>query len=421
MSDARPATLSGSSDPRKEVKFLKKLRRDIVKRIKKLRTVRGRENCLRMARTLPPHLEEGNRVPMVITTDRLDLNPWALPCLNGVVNLQTGELKPGRPEDFHTKQAPVKWSGIETPAPHFEAFVKEILDSAELAEYLRRVIGYAATGWSTEPAFFVLHGSGRNGKSVLVRTLQSVLGPLVQSLPSEALLDQGKSRNAAGPSPDILILRGCRIAVASETQEGAKIAEARVKLFSGADLLKARGVLDRKFTEFAPTHTLFLQTNHLPAASAQDSAFWARAHVIKFPFSYIDNPKGPMDRQRDPHLFEKLSAEAPVILAWIVRGCLEWQAQGLNPPEAIFEAVREYRESEDLLEPFLSARCVLGTDFTALSTDLHKAFATWFTEEYGGKYPPNQKRFGSMLIASGQFERYRSDGFIKYRGLKLRD
>ena len=157
---------------------------------------------------------------------------------------------------------------------------------------------------------------------MLVRIKQRVLGRLVATLPAEVLLDQCKGRNAASASPDIMALHGARLAIASETDEGAKISSSRVKLLTGGDRLTGRGLHDRRMTEFLPTHALFLLTNHLPSVSAQDSAFWARAQVLRFPFSYVDNPSGPMDRKRDPHLFEKLSTEASGILAWIVRGCL---------------------------------------------------------------------------------------------------
>ena len=231
MSENTPlhvATENG--DPRKKLKALRRLRKDITRRIDKLRTVRGRDNCLRMARSLPEDLTGNKGIPMVITNDRLDLDPWALPCLNGVIDLRTGELKPGWLEDFHTKQAPVKWLGIDCPAPHFEAYINEILDGEINANYYRRVSGYAVTGWSTEPAFFVLYGYGRNGKTMLVRIKQRVLGRLVATLPAEVLLDQGKGRNAASASPDIIALHGARLAIASETDKGAKISSSRVKI-----------------------------------------------------------------------------------------------------------------------------------------------------------------------------------------------
>ena len=191
-------------------------------RVAKLRTDPGRKRCLEFAKT---NLES----PLAIAGHEIDRDPWALPMANGVVDLRTGELHPGRPEDWLVKSSPVEWQGIDAPCPHWERFVTEIMgDDPEMAAFLRRVFGYGCTGLAREHIFLVLFGRGRNGKGIMTEVIQTVLGgqnataSLAGPVQSEMLLDQGKNRSAAGPSPDIMSLRGLCIAFASETDEGQR-------------------------------------------------------------------------------------------------------------------------------------------------------------------------------------------------------
>lgn len=197
-------------------------------RAHKLRSQSGRMRCLDFAKT---NLE----APLAIRGDEIDCAPWALPVANGVIDLKTGDIRDGRPDDYMMKSSPVKWEGIDAPCPTWERFVLEVMDDApDMASFLQRLFGYGITGLSTEHVFVVFFGRGRNGKGIMTEVIQEVLGgrdataALAGPIQSEMLMDQGK-RNAAGPSPDIMALRGLRLAFASETDEGQKFSSARVK------------------------------------------------------------------------------------------------------------------------------------------------------------------------------------------------
>ena len=155
------------------------------------------------------------------------------------------------------KSSPVEWQGIDAPCPHWEHFVTEIMgDDPEMASFLQRVFGYGVTGLAREHIFLVLFGRGRNGKGIMTEVIQTVLGgqnattALAGPVQSEMLLDQGKNRSAAGPSPDIMSLRGLRIAFASETDEGQRFSPARVKWFSGGETLTGRYPHDKRNVTF---------------------------------------------------------------------------------------------------------------------------------------------------------------------------
>lgn len=396
-------------------------------RAHKLRSQSGRMRCLDFAKT---NLE----APLAIRGDEIDCDPWALPVANGVIDLKTGGLRDGRPSDYMMKSSPVRWEGIDAPCPTWEQFIYEVMgDDREMSTFLQRLFGYGITGLSTEHVFVVFFGRGRNGKGIMTEVIQEVLGgrdataALAGPIQSEMLMDQGK-RNAAGPSPDIMALRGLRMAFASETDEGQKFSSARVKWLSGGETLTGRYPHDKRNVSFQPTHLLCLLTNHKPHASSNDFAFWERLLLVDFPLSFVDRePKKSNERPMDKGLKEKLRAELPGILAWLVRGCLEWQRLGgLKPPPRVREATAEYRREEDLMADFVDDCCIeappdLTDQVRIRAGDLFEAFCLWYRVNITAnpKKQMSQKRFG--LLIQDKFERERKGGIYYYYGVELND
>ncbi len=391
----------------------------IISRVKRLRKQGGPEACLRFAHT--------NRAPLAISGNELDAREWLLACANGVLDLRSGRFRGGRAEDYILKASPVEWQGIDAPAPRWERFLMEIMSGdSEMVDYLGRLFGAAMRGGSKEHVLPVLHGKGRNGKSLLVDTVSEVLGPLAGPIPAEMLLDQNNVRNADAPSPSIMALRGMRAAFASETDEGRRFSAARCKWLSGGDRLTGRWPNDKRPVTFAPTHILFLLTNHKPHAPADDFAFWERLHLIPFERSFVDRePQDAGEMRRDEGLGEALREEAPGILAWLVRGCLEWQRQGLNPPAKVLAATEDYRRDEDLLALFVDDCCeVVACDLNDPSTrtnatDLYDAFVRWFARNISKKKQFPQRKFGTL--AQKKFEKAKVGGKKWYYGVRLNE
>jgi len=279
----------------------------------------------------------------------------------------------------------------------WERFLREILDGKlDYVDYLQRLFGYGITGITTDHAIPILWGHhGRNGKGTLLETLKTVLGPFAGPIPSEMLLSDKRARSSAGPSPDIMSLRGRRIAWASETGEGRKLAVDKVKQLTGADTLVGRPPHGKRMIEFSPTHKLFLLTNHKPAIPPTDYAMWARVHLIPFELSFVDEPQKSFERKRDPSLPEKLKQEASGILAWLVRGCLEWQKQGLNPPVGIKQATAEYQQDEDILGLFVSECIATDSEEEVRAAVLYAAYRRW-CDAFGYK-PLGGKKFGERM------------------------
>ena len=350
-----------------------------------------------------------------VSGDEWDGAPYLLGCKNGVVELRTGDFRPGRQEDFIRTVAPVEWRGLDEPAPEWEAFLKSVFDGQEeIALYLRRLLGYGITGLVVEHVFPILHGIGRNGKGTLLEILGEVLGHLAAPVQAEMLLDQGRARSSAGPSADVMALRGRRIAWASETNEGRKLDSSRVKALVGGDTLVGRAPYGRREISFKPSHLLLLMTNHKPKVDAEDYALWKRIALIPFPLSFVDNPFKPNERPKDPDLPEKLRAEGPGILAWLVSGCLEWQRQGLNPPEVVRLATSDYQADEDLIQHFINDRCIVRKACEAKANQIYQAYQAWCSDN--GHRPLSGTKFGAKMKV--RFDSYKR-GIVHYIGIGL--
>jgi len=387
---------------------LKHQRDSLNRRVAALRSSGRRKNCMGFVHT--------SADAMAIKGDEIDQKPWLVACKNGVINLRTGDLEPGRHQDMLLKASPVAWAGIDAPWPTWETSISEIFSGIQpLVECFQRVCGYAMVGQVMQSILVVMTGRGRNGKSMIIETLAKVLGPLSGAIPSEMLLDQFRT-SSSGPTPDIMSLRGLRMAFASETDDGCKISPSRVKWLTGNDTIIGRNPHDKHPVQFKPSHTLFLLTNHKPHAPAEDFAFWERIVLFPFDLSFVDRePRNENERRADPDRSRRLEDELPGILAWMVRGCLAWQVQGVAPPAAVKEAVQSYQREEDSIADFIDECCITGEGYSVGATAVFQAFEAWWKTNVSN-FVPKQKRFGGWFVK--RFEK-RKEGTMKYFGVGL--
>jgi putative DNA primase/helicase len=382
------AEKAGQTKTANEAKEIETL---LARRVRDLRTIKRKHAVL--------HLARAGADTLGITGDEWDGDPRSLPVLNGVLDLRTGDFRNGDPSDYFKTFAPIPWEGMKAPRPTWEAFLLSTFGGdAELVSFMGRLLGYAITGQTTEAVSPILWGAGRNGKTVLLQAVGDVLGPdLAGPIESEMLLESRFTRQSGGPSSDLLHLRGRRLAWTSETNENRRINSGKVKLLSGGDLITGRAPFGKRQITFRPTHKIFLLTNHRPKADAQDMALWARVLLIPFEMVFVTkpNPAKSNERLADLDMAEKLRAEGPGILAWLVNGCLEWQRIGLSPPESVMAATKKYQESEDTIKTFLQDRCTEGATLSVRAGAFYTAYKTW--TEGNGEQPVTGKKFGQFM------------------------
>ena len=420
--DIGKMTAAGADEGK--VEKLKENQEALLKRVSQLRDDRRRTSCLKFAHTI--------KDPLAIVSDSLDLHPMLFPCANGVIDLETGRLKPGRPSDYLSLASPVPFLDIDTPAPLWEKSLLEIFGgnsqkpkdaqgnehAEEMIAYFQRLLGYSITGLVKEKVFPVLYGrTGWNGRSLIMDTITHIMGNMAGPIQSEMLLSQKFSKSAAGPSPDIMTLKGLRIACASETDENQRFSASKIKWYTGTDQLIGRWPNDKRPIRFDPTHTLFLMTNTQPKAPPNDKAFWERMHLIPFGISFVNrDPQESHERRANLDLSREIIAEYPGILSWLVRGCLIYQRDGINPPKAVTEATEKYRRGEDLLADFIDECCTREPGAKEKASILYSRFIDWYHENIG-KDEPTGTWFGKQL--SQKFDKDKSNGCVVYFGIAL--
>lgn len=338
------------------------------------------------------------------TADIWDSDLWSLNTPGGLVDLMTGTLLSHRRVDANTKIATATPRG-ECPA--WQDFLGTVTrGDAELQAYLQRIVGYCLTGVTSEHALFFLYGTGANGKSVFLTTISGILGDYAIVAPIDMFMATTGERHPT----DMAGLRGARLVAATETEQGRRWAESRLKALTGGDKITAR-FMRQDFFEFVPHFKLIVAGNHKPDIRNVDEAMRRRLHLI--PFTVTIAPA-----QRDKRLPEKLLAERDGILAWAVDGCREWQRVGLRLPTAISAATNEYFEAEDALGRWLDEACERALNLTETIAILFAAWKAW--AEANGEFVGSTKRFSENLSSRG-FEPYRDRRARGFRGLRLRE
>ncbi|HHW4679760.1 MAG TPA: phage/plasmid primase, P4 family, partial [Xylella sp.] len=350
---------------------------------------------------------------LVVDQSKLDSDPWLLNCANGTVDLRTGALRAHRPEDYITRAIKLPYRP-EARAPAFKEMLTRITceegrTATPLSDFLQRWFGYCATGSVQEQAFAVHYGQGRNGKSTLLDLIAGVLGGYAGGAAPGLLMSGSRDRHPT----EIADLAGRRMVTAHETSEGGVLREEFVKQATGGDTIKAR-YMRGDFFEFQPTHKLQLLTNHKPVVKGQDEGIWRRVMLIPFMARFGDAEevaKGRATYLRDTRILEHLSVEREGILAWIVAGAVAWHRDGLNPPDIVLAASKDYQVEQDRVSQFLSEECELSEEYeekisTPMGGGLYPAYVQWCKDS--GMYAFSKVRF------LGELERCVT-GFKKYQ------
>ena len=281
-----------------------------------------------------------------VEVSALDTDVWLFNCTNGTLDLRTGELRAPDPADLLTKTSGITYDP-DASCPQWESFVSWAAEGRDdLATFIHRALGYSLTGDVSERLVFFLHGTGRNGKSTLLKTVRHVFGDYGLRVAGDTFEKPIRGSGGGSASPHIAQLKSARFVTTSELEDGTELAAAMLKDVTGDESVAARELYKMPF-EFYPEFKPWIAANHRPKVSAEDQAIWDRLRLIPFDARVSDE-------DLDPLLGDKLKAEASGILAWAVRGCLAWQQHGLAAPPEVVDASQEYRESMDVFTEFLT-------------------------------------------------------------------
>lgn len=341
------------------------------------------------------------------TTEEWDADIWLINTPGGVVDLRTGRMRAHERRDRMTKICTatlVPGSQLR----YWMTFLEQVTGGdPALITYLQKVFGYSLTGSTQEHALFFLYGTGANGKSVFVNTLLTIMGEYAANAPMDTFMETRSDRHPT----DLAGLRGARFVAATETEQGRRWKESKIKEMTGGDRVSARFMRQDFFT-YPPQYKILIAGNHKPAIRNIDEAMRRRLHLIPFTITV------PPDK-RDKELQGKLLTERNGIFEWAVEGCLAWQREGLRPPQCVMDATDEYFESEDALGRWLEERCVRVASAKSLTAELFNDWKQW--AEASGEFIGSQRRFSDLLLTRG-LEKWRNTAGVRgFQGIGLKE
>ena len=343
--------------------------------------------------------------------EQFDMHDHLLNVRNGVIDLRTGELLPHDPELYMTGFVDIEYDAAAL-APRWQQFLKETcLSNEDLMGYLQRAAGYTLTGFTSEHVLFFLFGDGRNGKSTFITVLGWLLGDMAEPLSFDSLLQSRESR----AENTLASLVGKRLASATEPPEGRAFNEEMIKSMTGSDMLRARHMYMDGFG-FLPKFKLWLGGNDKPLIRGVNEGIWERFHLVPFQ-NHVERHK------RNKQLDRQLREELPGILAWAVRGAVEWSSKGLQPPAIVSQAVDEYRGENDVIGRFIEECCTVRPDLSTPAGELHKAINAWAEEHKERSLSANMLGRRLAKYRAGLLQREKGEkehsGLVIWKGIGL--
>ena len=324
-----------------------------------------------------------------VLASELDADPYILNVANGTLDLHTMELRDHNPMDRLTKVAVGAYEPDSTSTEWLD-FLTRILPDPEVRAFLQRFIGYSLLGTVVEHIFAIAHGSGQNGKSTFTETVTNALGDYAQPAPT-SLFMRGHYGPAAGQAtPDVVKLRGVRLAVAAESDRAIPLAEAEVKNITGGNTITARALHKDPIT-FEPSHTILMETNYLPKITGRDEGIWRRITAI--PFTEYIPPE-----ERDPELKSNLMLQSSAILTWAIEGYISYKEIGLAAPEAVQLYTNNYRTNSDSVTRFVMDMCTRKRDEQVLISALFTSYKNWCHNEEQDALP--QRELLDILVST---------------------
>jgi putative DNA primase/helicase len=324
-----------------------------------------------------------------VQPNEFDCHIWLLNCQNGVLDLKTGKLINHDCNLMFTKITAINYNPKAVSELWESTLQKIFAGRLEVLEFVKRYAGYSLTGATKEEKFVIAYGDGGNGKTTIIGTFAKGLGSYADVIPAEVLLLAKNQDGGQGASPELAKLPGTRLLLASETEQGCALGEAKVKALSGGDEITARKLHCEPF-KFQPQFKIWLQTNPLPRIRGTDSGIWRRTRLIPF----LQRFEGS---NCNTNIKEELSKpeHLEAVLAWAVEGCKEWLANGLQEPPEVTNATNEFRAENDVIGLFIADSCEIGEEYKTRSNDIYRAYSEWC--EGTGREALNETNFGLAL------------------------
>lgn len=409
LRQATDAYTNAQFDPSVPKPELKRLKEGMQTAAATANTIEKKEKFYLKCRsnnTIKNVLTEGQTF-LWIDVAELDKDGLLLNTPAGTVDLRTGEMRPHDPLNFCTKITNV--APDQNGAGLFRDFLAGITSGdADTQRYLQEAAGMFLVGAVYLEKLTIAHGEGGNGKSTFFNLLVRVMGTYAGYIASDVLI--ASRRNKA---PEYAELRGKRLVVAGETEEGVRLDTATVKHLCSTDPIRAEAKYCAPF-DFIPTHSIVLYTNHLPKVGTIDRGTWDRLVIVPFKARFRDT-KGEIQNYAE-YLFEHCGGAA---LAWMMEGAKRFIQNRfkIELPAVVKAAIANYRNDNDWLNNFLADCCLQDETLSEKSGELYQSYRNFC--ERTGEYTRSVPDFKAALSSAG-FTTVKTSAGMVVKGLRLK-
>jgi P4 family phage/plasmid primase-like protien len=407
------ATMAGQDE---KVKMIKKRIEVILSICERLSKTNDKKNIMVEAKEL---FYNGKFI------EKLDQNQYLLCFKNCVIDFKSKEIRQGRPEDFISKCTNINYYPLNPQKDtiivnEIEDFMKKLFPNPQLHKYMWDHLSSTLIGTCREQTINMYIGIGQNGKSVLVNLMEQVLGEYKGDVPL-SLITQQRTK-IGGVAPELLQLKGCRLAVIQEPSKGDRINEGIMKQLTGGDPIQARGLYHNLMTSFIPQFKLVVCSNEFMDIQSQDHGTWRRIRVVDFEALFTERPvstdlKKPYQYLLDKDIKEKFILWKEVLVSMLVNNAFTTDGK-VEDCEKVLKASNSYRESQDSIAEFLNTRIVVHYNGCLSKVAVSEHFKEWFDSNYGGK-APNMKEISAQ--ADKIFGTARNGVWIGYQMKPLND
>jgi putative DNA primase/helicase len=291
-------------------------------------------------------------------------------------------------------------------APVWEKYVYEtMLYKKERVDFLKRVLGYAITGKTSEQVMFFFVGHGKNGKTKMVTILQELFGSYSRQMPAETL--KATKQNTIGN--DLYYIKDARAVFTTELNQDMQLDEAKIKQLTGQDKITSRPLYG-EHVEYISECKIFYNTNNFPIISSKDDGMWRR--VVYIPFEhYVE------EQDRDYDLEEKLLQEKSGILNWILDGSKKWYEQHLNIPDEIWEYAYNIRGKNDNVYDFIKECCIKDVGCFETTERLYEKYVEWLMKAEACEEKLSLRKFSAAFNKYNYTHSRKMVNNVMYRGI----
>lgn len=347
--------------------------------------------------------------------EKLDSNPNLICFKNGIVDIEQNRFREGTGTDYCSMSTHINYVKIDENNEEHMKIVDEIKDfmeklfpDPELRKYIWEFLAAILIGHNDNQTFHFFLGVGSNGKSLLIELLEKCLGDYKGTAPLTMIT--GNRTREGQATPEIVSLRGKRLAVLQEAKKNTVLNEGTFKEYTGCDSITGRPLYGSKMITFKPQFNMLLCTNYLPTITSTDNGTWRRIRVVDFESRFEDNPNSPEFEhlkyvyKKNKDLKKRFDDWAPIFMSMLVD--IVYKTKGtINDVDKVTSASRRYRDKQDYFSKFMKEKIELDPNAYTQKRDVNEEFRTWFLANEGKDIPKGKELFDFLEKKFGAYNR----------------